>query len=540
MNFFGKYFRLSFLFTTFVFILSFCAFLYPSFNKVAFLTILFLTLVLSLKELEYGIYILLAELFVGSKGYLFYFDLGGTSVSLRIGLFLVILVVWSLKLILLSFRPKPALQLVADGAGGVEKSHTSPDSAYEIPRQARDDKLTGLKGLFKKFKEGDKLTKLYGLLFVFIAWGFIWGIIRDNSFRNVFFDANGWVYFMLIFPIIDVVKSKEQVENILQILTASVSIIVVKTFFLLYIFSHQMEPVARPLYRWLRKFLIGEITLMDNGFHRIFFQSQIYVLIGFFIFLAILVWRWKDKDALKNFFKENWRLYLLTAGSFASILISFSRSFWIGVVAGVVALFVFLLIFKTSLKQFSKIILFGLSMIACSLLLIWITFMFPLPKTDSSFSFSSMFEDRLTDINEAAVRSRWDLLPPLGKAIVSHPIIGSGFGTTVTYKSSDPRAMEINPTGEFTTYAFEWGYLDIWLKIGLAGLLVYLYLIWLILKGDWVSIKKSYSRALNAGLFIGMITLLATNFFSPYLNHPLGIGYIMLCGVFIRKLDNYS
>src|SRR3989339_1967281 len=259
MNFFGKYFRLSFLFTTFVFILSFCAFLYPSFNKVAFLAVLFLTLALSLKKLEYGIYILLAELFVGSKGYLFYFNLGGTSVSLRIGLFLIIFSV------LIYSRLKN-----------------------------KDLKL--------------KLDKKWLILFAFIAWGFIWGIIRDNSFRNVFFDANGWVYFMLIFPIIDVVKSKEQVENILQILTASVSIIVVKTFFLLYIFSHQIEPVARPLYRWLRKFLIGEITLMDNGFHRIFFQSQIYVLIGFFIFLAILVWRWKDKDSLKNFFKENWQL----------------------------------------------------------------------------------------------------------------------------------------------------------------------------------------------------------------------------------------
>ncbi|OGF21567.1 hypothetical protein A2316_03200 [Candidatus Falkowbacteria bacterium RIFOXYB2_FULL_38_15] len=455
----------------------------------AFLTVLFLTLVLSLKKLEYGIYILLAELFVGSKGYLFYFDFGGTSVSLRIGLFLIIFSVW----------------------------------------------------LYNRLKNKDlslKLDKKWWILFAFIVWGFIWGVLRGNSFHNVFFDANGWVYFMLIFPILDVIKSKEQVENILQILTAAVSVIVVKTFFLLYIFSHQMESVARPLYRWLRKFLIGEITLMDNGFHRIFFQSQIYVLIGFFIFLAILVWRWKDKDSLKNFFKENWQLYLLTAGSFASVLISFSRSFWLGVVTGVVALFVFLLIFRTSFKQFSKIILFGLSMIACSLLLIWITFVFPFPKTDSSFSFSSMFEDRLTDINEAAVRSRWDLLSPLGKAIVNHPIIGSGFGTTVTYKSSDPRALEINPTGEFTTYAFEWGYLDIWLKIGLAGLLVYLYLIWFMLKGEWVLSKENSSLgALNAGLFIGMIALLATSFFSPYLNHPLGIGYVMLCGVL---LTNYS
>jgi O-antigen ligase len=490
---------------------------------VVFLTILLLTLITSLKKLEYGLYILLAELFIGSKGYIFYFDFGGMSISLRIGLFLVILGVWVLRFFV-SFRAKRS---------EVEKSHRSPYPQCEILQQARDSRFTNFKELFNRLKSDDNKIKIYSLLFIFIIFGFLWGIVRGNGFHNVFFDFNGWLYFALIFPIADAIKSREQIENIFQILTASVAAITIKTFFLLYIFSHQIEIAARPLYRWLRKFLIGEITLMDNGFHRIFFQSQIYVLIGFFIFLAIIIWSFK-KDQLKIWFKKYWPLFFLTAGTFASILVSFSRSFWVGIIAGTIALFIVLIIFKISIKQFLRISLLGISIICCSLLFIWITIIFPFPKTDASFSFSSMFEDRLTDINEAAVRSRWDLLPPLGRAIVEHPIIGSGFGTTVTYKSSDPRALEISPTGEFTTYAFEWGYLDIMLKIGLAGLLVYLFLIWFILKGEWKLIKNADNniQALNIGLFIGIIALLATNFFSPYLNHPLGIGYVMLCDVF--------
>jgi O-antigen ligase len=147
-----------------------------------------------------------------------------------------------------------------------------------------------------------------------------------------------------------------------------------------------------------------------------------------------------------------------------------------------------------------------------------------------------MFEDRLTDLSEAAVRSRWDLLPPLGKAIVKHPIIGSGFGTTVTYKSSDPRAVQLSPDGQFTTYAFEWGYLDILLKIGLAGLVVYLLLIVKIWRSGWRSGRSGDFMPL--GLLLGISALLATNFFSPYLNHPLGIGYILLCNSFFVKLKD--
>ena len=94
MNLFGKYFKTSLLFILFALILSFFAYFFPLFNKVAFFVILALTLVLTLEKLEYGIYILLAELFIGSKGYLFYFDAGGVSVSLRIGLFLIVMAAW--------------------------------------------------------------------------------------------------------------------------------------------------------------------------------------------------------------------------------------------------------------------------------------------------------------------------------------------------------------------------------------------------------------------------------------------------------------
>lgn len=477
MNLFGKYFKTSLLFISFILILSFVAYFFPLFNKVAFFVILALTLVLTLEKLEYGLYILLAELFIGSKGYLFYFDFGGTSVSLRIALFLIVMAVWLYRVI---------------------------------------------KNINFKFE----LNKWYWILFAFIAWGFVWGLLRGNSFQNLFFDFNGWLYFGIIFPFADIIKSREQVENILQIFTGAVTAIIIKTFFFLYLFSHGLEVPIFPIYRWLRQFLIGEITLMPSGFYRIFFQSQIYLLIGFFIFSAFLIWQ-------PGKIKKNIKYWLLTIGSLTSVLISFSRSFWVGLVVGLFVLLIFLIVLKFPFKKILKISLGGIAILAISLAAIFATAQFPFPEPQK-ISFTSMFSDRLTDLDEAAVRSRWDLLPPLGQAVIKHPIIGSGFGTTVTYKSSDPRAIQVNPGGIFTTYAFEWGFLDIMLKIGLAGLAVYLLLIAKIWRSGWL--LGLSGEFIPLGLLLGLAALLATNFFSPYLNHPLGIGYILLCGVIFDKV----
>src|SRR3990172_9941899 len=73
---------------------SFFGFLYPQAGTILFFLIVFATLVASFWRLEYGLLIILAELFIGSKGYLFSLDIDGSVVSIRIALFLIIMAVW--------------------------------------------------------------------------------------------------------------------------------------------------------------------------------------------------------------------------------------------------------------------------------------------------------------------------------------------------------------------------------------------------------------------------------------------------------------
>jgi len=508
--------RTIFLFLLFFEIASFAGYLNPVVNVLVFGLILFFCLILSLKKLEYGVYFVLAELFIGSKGYLFYFNLADVSVSLRIGLFLIVMSVW-----LLRFLERPPLNplLIKEGKEGWLKKF------FSLPK----DYL-----LFRK----SKFFKYYILFFIFILWGLIWGVIRGNSFDNLFFDFNGWLYFALVLPFFDTIKSLKQIKNIFKILFASLLILGFKTIFIFWVFAHRLYTLMPSLYRWLSDNYIGEIGMLSNNFYRIFIQSQIYSLVGFFICILILMRIYANGKT--NFFPQKRGLiYLLTILTSLTLLISFSRSYWVGLLVGIIVLFFGAKFVFPKLKhRVGKIILILLLIAILDIGLAFGLANFPKPSGEM-ISLTSMVEKRITK-KEPAGMSRLNLLGPLFKKIINHPIIGSGFGTTVTYRSLDPRQVSItNPEGWYTTYAFEWGYLDVWLKIGLVGLIAYLVLIWKILQRGWeitYNPQLTTYNLMSFGLVLGLVGILATNIFSPYLNHPLGIGYIILFNVTLEVL----
>ncbi|MGC9048780.1 MAG: hypothetical protein ACP5IX_00970, partial [Patescibacteria group bacterium] len=164
------------------------------------------------------------------------------------------------------------------------------------------------------------------------------------------------------------------------------------------------------------------------------------------------------------------------------------------------------------------------------------------PSRSGLTDFSSLISRRFELGTEPAAVSRWQQLGPLWQAIKQRPLFGSGFGTIITYQSQDPRAIA-KYGGRYSTYAFEWGYLDIVLKIGFMGLAVYLILIYQIFReGIKLIFNFQFSifnfwPALVFGLLLGLIALVAAHISSPYLNHPLGIGYLMLCSAILSILS---
>jgi len=494
-NFFDKNFRLIFLLIIFAEILSFLGYYFQIINNIAFFIIIILTAVLAFYRLEYGLFIMLGELFIGSFGYLFYFESGGFKISIRIALWLIIMSIWLAKILLNLVKTKQ------------------------------------LNIIFLK----SKYFNYFFILFIIIAWGAVNGFINKNSFGNLFFDFDNWIYFLTVFPIFQVLRDEKNLKIIKQIFILAISWLSIKTLLLAYFFSHEYDYFSLDLYRWVRLSGAGEITSVVPGFSRIFMQSHIFVLIGFFILLFYLLKKIIDgSSTFKNFFSP---YFLFLTLSLAAIIISFSRSFWLGLAAGgLVVWLIAIFKLKINLKKFILFNLSVLSVIIFSLILIAIVVKFPLPSPSGGFNAVNLFENRATAISgEAGASSRWQLLPPLWHKIKTSPLIGRGFGTTVTYKSNDPRILATSSKGEYTTYAFEWGWLDVWLKLGLLGLLAYLILFAKII---FDGLKNGSYLALALG--IGLIVLAAVNMFSPYVNHPLGISYLIIAAAMIDSCANFK
>ena len=105
------------------------------------------------------------------------------------------------------------------------------------------------------------------------------------------------------------------------------------------------------------------------------------------------------------------------------------------------------------------------------------------------------------------------------------PLAGHGLGKRLTYTTEDPRYIEMNGTDQVTTYAFEWGWHDLFIKFGALGVLVMLWILWSVF-APLVTLTKTdpARRWLWAGLAVSVIALALAHTFSPYLNHPLGWG----------------
>jgi len=536
-----KKFRLYLLLIILTEVISFVGWLIPEIGTVGFFAVAVVALLFSVEKLEYGLLFLFAELFIGSKGYLFSYEYEGALFSARIALFLVVMSAWLGKIILdwMDISKAPKIDF--------EPWMTKSKEFMQQDLWSVSKKITGQNNEAPaKVNVKPSVYFYFGLLFLAITWSIVNGILRHNGFNNVFFDFNAWVYFAVIFPFAYILKnySQEKFENFLKslfiVFSASITWLSLKTLGLFYLFSHDISYGIDKVYKWVRDTGVGEITPTGGGFSRIFIQSQIYVVFGLLVFAALsFYYLLKQKENRRE--ENKWQLFycfIILLLNIATIIVSLSRSFWVGLAAALLFYCFFILLFFY--KQWRVILLHIIFLITSAVLgFAFVVGIAAFPYPQSGVFNVGVFKDRAGELNgEAAVSSRWNLLPVLVEKIKKAPFLGSGFGAQATYITQDPRILAKNPTGEYTTYAFEWGWLDIWIKLGAVGLLFYIILILKIFVDGIKRLKILDFRLpkLTAiALLSGLVMLLVTSIFSPYLNHPLGIGYLVLVAMIFKK-----
>ncbi len=467
-------------------LLSFAAYFFPWLQPYLLAASFLAVFLLSLFNLELGLLTAVVELVIGSKGHLFSADIFGFPASLR-------LAIWS------------ALMLA---------------SLIFIIRK-------GGRACWREHGQSYHFWKPLLILSAFIALAFGQGLINRHAPADILADGNAWLYLTLILPILLVYQpaAAEKQKRLLSVFFLAVGWLSFKTLALLFIFSHNLA-IVPDIYLWVRRSGIGEITAMGGGWYRVFIQSQVYAPIAFFLILWPLM---KAKDWSRG--KKRLMVAAL-AILLAVIIISMSRSFWLAfIVAGAIAIIAG---WGRAWRSYLRAGGYIAAALLAATFLIFIVVKFPYPNQQAGLSAEALTERLNMDKDEAAVASRWALLPNLWQEIKKAPFFGQGFGTTVSYYSRDPRVLINNPDGWYTTYAFEWAYLDTWLKIGLFGLLPYL--VWLVYL---ISGLCQQERRRGTGLYLALASslffLMIVNVFTPYLNHPLGLSFLLFSSCFFQK-----
>lgn len=429
---------------------------------IATVAIFVIALFLSLKKLEWGIYLVLMELVIGGLGYLFALPIGDTRISVRLLLFTAVMLAWLIGLI---------------------KNH---DWSW-----LKSEKFLALLPLFG-----------------FLVWGLIQALAYHRGLGEIFTDANNYLFLALIAPIL---TAKIEVDKVIKVILAGSVVVALKTALVLFLFAHGFAVLHDPFYKLIRDTGIGEIALIQVPLYRIFFQSHFYNLIALIVAVAFLAAGQIQKG-------DKWPLIAVIWLNFLTLLISESRTFWLAGLGGLAVIAIYSFYKKIGYKK----ILAMVGLLAVCL----VTGHFVLNLLIGDFRIN-LFYSRLNEGNaEAGVSSRgaqfWPALAEIKKA----PLLGWGFNKTITFNSSDPRIKNAaNPTGLRTTDALELGYLDIILKIGLLGCLAYVgYLLLILFK----LYKKTASDPKYLGLSVGLLVLMAVHALTPYLNHPLGIGYLLI------------
>jgi O-antigen ligase len=463
--------------------LSLAAYALPMLNWLVLALIIVIISWLYYQDKRWLLYIPLLEVFWGSLGRSFYWELGGFSLSVRMVIFALTILWW-------------------------------------LPSCWRSIRVINWQ---------QWVSRLYLAVLAFLGLSLLLGYLHHNSVTNIFFDSNGYsflLYYLIWYPLIKDIEWKK----IAALFLASSLIISAKTLIIFHIFTHIYDWANIGfLYLWVRDTKVGELTLVTANYWRVFFQSQIYPAAIWLMTIVTMM--------LVPKIRWSWKMVALSALMFSSVLISLSRSFWLALI--LTAVIVTLTYIKTIWQQQQKKLRLGLMLTSIILGAGIVAATLFIPPVDSELA--NAFANRFNN-GESAASSRANLAPVMIAGIKQHWLLGSGLGSTLTYKNNDPRIRSmVGPDGSYTTYAFELGWLDFWFKFGLLGLLSWLALIGYALYRGWrLSQRQTGKTAAIISLFAGLTFIAITHAVTPYLNHPLGISYLILCLLFIQYHESQT
>lgn len=416
---------------------------------------------LALWRLEYGVLALLAEIMTSGNGHLLEIHAGAAVISLRMGLFGVVMLAWVIDIV----RKQRVAALMRERA----------------------------------------VHAILAMLVV-ILWGLVNGVwIEHLPLASVLADGNNWLYFAALLPVFDLATRAHRAQwfsQVSSLVRAGVVFLCAKAWLIFVLTAGVGSAVATYLYHFVRQTSGGQIAPASYGMWRIYEWPQLILLPALVYLVAKLLVQVRVRAAQK------WTVVALLV-VVSTLVLTLFRSFWLGAIAGLgcMALWYvrkqFGVVVKTKMIVVGLVIASTLFIMGVGTTLAWL------------HSGTPSIQKEIFTTGEPGVQNRVAQAGPMWMQIKSAPILGSGFGTAITYESTDLREQ-----GRFTTAALELGWFDMWMEVGMVGVLVFIGFLVFIFRGAQLWVVCS------------VIALVVVHLVSPFLNHPVGIAILALIFVY--------
>ncbi len=349
------------------------------------------------------------------------------------------------------------------------------------------------------------------LLYILIAFGVtVWfaainGIANNHDLSLVIADAVPFSYFLLLFPAYELFKDKDLQAHIIRLLIVFIFGTTIFSLFTEFLFSSGIVVLQEPFYKWFRDVNLGKITDMGTGFFRIVDPTHVF-LPPFILLISSLLMR-DEKHHLM------WRVLL--GAALLALAINFSRGYFLALGVGFI-----ILTYKHSLVKWISVSGFAATLFLTS----FITVHFFASNFQSAglellgLRIGSMAAPAV----ETSAATRMMILPEALAMIGAHPILGSGLGSTVTFTNTITYEV-------LSTPQFDWGYIELYVELGLFGTIAYaVLLIYIAMQLLFKITRAADYHDFYVGLLAGLISLLVMNITAPILFHVIGILTIVL------------
>ena len=346
------------------------------------------------------------------------------------------------------------------------------------------------------------------------------GYLRGNNPQFIVADLTSFAFLAIVPAYLAVIDTEDKVKTLIKIASYSSLVLVITTVVLHFVFMIMQQQSIQTFNVAINNVQLGGLFNFDDKIYRIFFRSSICFILPFiYFFNQILTTQNKS---------QRWQAYTFMSLSFIAIVLTYTRSIWLGSLAAVV---IFVVINIKKYKALLKGIAVTLAGFILFVMLSWAGYGYEgiFSNVVERISLDPMNSSELSEENEQLLiqleseEVRSVRFSEACEVIENHFVLGKGLG------------MEIND-GSPGVGKIEYTYLDLMGKMGFVGLMVFL----AALINPFVgAVKKKKAGAMAGSLAVMLCVaacIIVASYFNPFITSPIGFSiYAVLAAALYAK-----